>query len=204
MAWRILPSLSLILAPMLGMAADSPDKYFHAGVQDYIFGEKDKAVTEIGTGLQIYPEDPKLNGAWKLLQKKDQENKQQQNKDQKNQQDQKDKKDQKDQKDQQQNQQQQQKQQQQKSEQQKKDEEKAKQEQAKKDQEKREQEAQAEKGEQKDKKDEQAQQADATELHMSPQEARKLLESLKDESKVLLFSPTNQPAKTQPGKFKDW
>ncbi len=201
MVWRILPSLSLLLAPMWALAADSPDNYFHAGVQDYIFGEKEKAKTEIGTGLQIYPEDPKLNGAWKLLQKKEQENQQQQNKDQKNQ----DQKDKKDQKDQQQNQQQQQdqKQQQQKSEQQKKDEQKAKQEQARKDQEKREQEAQAQQGEQKDKKDEQAQQA-ATELHMSPQEARKLLESLKDESKVLLFSPTNQPVKTQPGKFKDW
>jgi hypothetical protein len=39
---------------------------------------------------------------------------------------------------------------------------------------------------------------------MSPQEARKLLDSLKDDSKVLLFAPTNQPINTQRGKFKDW
>jgi hypothetical protein len=39
---------------------------------------------------------------------------------------------------------------------------------------------------------------------MTPQEARKLLESMKDDAKVLLFSPTNQPINTQRGKFKDW
>jgi Ca-activated chloride channel homolog len=145
--------------------------------------------------------------------KKQQQQQQQQNKDQKdkkdqqkqdqdqNQQQQNDK-DQKDKNDQQ-NQQQQQKKDQ-KSEQQKKDEEKARQEQAKKDQEKKEQQAQANQADKKDNQDEKAQQASATELHMSPQEARKLLESLKDDAKVLLFSPTNQPINAQPGKFKDW
>jgi Ca-activated chloride channel family protein len=140
--------------------------------------------------------------------KKQQQQQQQQNKDQKDQKDQQKQdqdqqqqgKDQKDQKQQQQNQQKQD----QKSEQQKKDEEKARQEQAKKDQEKKEQQAQANQAEQKDKQDEKDKQASVAELHMSPQEARKLLESLKDDAKVLLFSPTNQPINTQRGKFKNW
>jgi Ca-activated chloride channel family protein len=141
--------------------------------------------------------------------KKQQQQQQQKNKD-KDKDDKKDKQkqdqdqqqqgnDQKDQKDQQQKDSQNQK-----SEQQKKDEEKAKQEQAKKDQEKKEQQAQANQGEKKENQDEKDKEASATELHMSPQEARKLLESLKDDAKVLLFSPTNQPINTQRGKFKDW
>jgi Ca-activated chloride channel family protein len=152
----------------------------------------------------------------KLEELKQQQQQQQQNKDQK---DQKDKKDQKDQKDQQQQNQDQkdqkqqqnqdqkdQKQQQkkdQKSDQQKKDEEKARQEQAKKDKEKKEQQAQANQADQKDKQDQTPEQA-AAELHMSPQEARQLLDSLKDDSKVLLFTPSNQPVHIQPGRFKNW
>jgi outer membrane biosynthesis protein TonB len=190
MVWKLL-LISLLAAPIWAVA-DSPDDYFHTGVQDYIFGQKEKAKTAIGTGLQLYPTDPKLNGAWQLLQKKEREKQQQQN--QQN----------KDQQDQQQQQQQTGQGQGQKSEEQKQQEEKAKQEQAKKEQEKREQQAEADKGEQKDKKDEEGQQASATELHMSPQEARKLLDSLKDDDKVLLFPPTNRPADLQRGKFKDW
>jgi Ca-activated chloride channel family protein len=128
--------------------------------------------------------------------------KDQQKQDQDQQQQQQQDKDNKDQKDQQQKQDQQKKDQ--KSEQQKKDEEKARQEQAKKDQEKKEQQAQANQAEKKDNPDEKAQATNAAELHMSPQEARKLLESLKDDSKVLLFAPTNQPIDTQRGKFKNW
>ena len=39
---------------------------------------------------------------------------------------------------------------------------------------------------------------------MSPQEARQLLEAMKDDAKVLLFSPTNRPINIQRGKVKDW
>jgi len=39
---------------------------------------------------------------------------------------------------------------------------------------------------------------------MSPEEARQLLDSMKDDAKVLLFAPTNQPVRSQRGKFKDW
>jgi Ca-activated chloride channel homolog len=147
----------------------------------------------------------------KLEELKQQQQQQQQNKDQKDkkdqdqqQKDQQQNKDQKDEKQQQQEQQKQQQQQGQKSDQQKKDEEKARQEQAKKDQEKKEQQAQANQGEQKDKQDENAEQKAAAELRMSPQEARQLLEATKDDAKVLLFTPTNQPINTQRGKFKNW
>ena len=142
------------------------------------------------------------------LKKQQQQQQQQQNKDQKDkqkqdqQQQQKQNQNQKDQKDQ--KQQQHQQQQGQKSEQQKKEEEKARQEQARKDQEKKEQQAQASPGDQKDKQDQNGEQTAAAEARMSPQEARKLLDELKDDSKVLLFSPTNRPVSTQPGKFKDW
>jgi membrane protein involved in colicin uptake len=190
--WRILLILSLLTTTVRAID-QSADEYFHSGVQDYIFGDKKKAATEIYTGLRVYPTDAKLLGAAKLLQKKDPED---QDKSQSNKQDQQQKQDQQ--------KQQQQQQQGQKSEQQKKDEQKARQEQAKKDQEKKEQEAQANRDEQKDKKDENAEQAAAAEQRMSPEEARKLLEAMKDDAKVLLFSPTNKPINSQRGKFKDW
>ncbi len=190
--WRFLLIISLLSAPVWA-SGQNADDYFHGGVQDYIFGDTKKAKTEIYTGLHLYPADPMLNAATNLFKPKDQ---QEQNKSKDSQQKQQQDKDQQ--------QKQQQQKQGQKSDQQKKDEEKAKQEQAKKDQEKKQQEAQAKQGEQKDKQDENAEQAPATALRMTPEEARKLLESMKDDSKVLLFSPTNQPINAQPGKFKDW
>ena len=192
--WRLLLIISLLTVPAWASGQQNADDYFHGGVQDYIFGDTKKAKTEIYTGLRLYPTDPKLTAATNLFRPKPPED-QNQPKDsqQKQQQD----------KDQQQKQQQQQKQGQ-KSDQQKKDEEKARQEQAKKDQEKKQQEAQAKEGEQKDKQDENGEQTPATALRMSPDEARKLLESMKDDSKVLLFAPTNQPINAQRGKFKDW
>jgi outer membrane biosynthesis protein TonB len=188
--WRFLLILNLLIAPLCAIAQTNAEDYFHGGAQNYIFGDKKKAATEIYTGLKMYPTDEKLNAVAKLLQKKDPEDQNQSKKNQQNQ-------DQK--KDQDKQQQQQQQKQNQKSEQQKKDEEKARQEQAKKEQEQKEQQAG-----QKDNQDDKDKQSSATELRMSPEEARKLLDELKDDAKVLLFSPTNQPINTQPGKFKDW
>src|SRR5665213_1761849 len=124
MVWRFLLILSLVTTPFWAMS-QTADDYFHSGAQDYIFGDKKKAATEIYTGLRTFPTDTKLNAVAKLLQRKDPED---QNKSKNNQQDQQQKKDQ---------QKQQQQQQGQKSDQQKKDEEKAQQEKAKKDQEKK-------------------------------------------------------------------
>jgi superfamily II DNA/RNA helicase len=190
--WLSLLNLSLLTTPVWA-TGQSADDYFHKGAQYYVFGEKEKAGVAIHTGLQTYPQDPKLNAVARLLLRKDPED---QNKSKNSQQ-----KQQKQDKDQDQKKQQQQDQ---KSAQQKKDEEKARQEQAKKDQEKKEQQAQADPAEKKDKPDENAEQAADAQLHMSPQEARQLLEAAKDDAKMLLFSPENQPVKTQPGKIKDW
>ena len=52
--------------------ADTADDYFHHGAQDYIFGDKKAAMTQIVTGLQQYPTDPKLNGVIKLLRRPEQ------------------------------------------------------------------------------------------------------------------------------------
>jgi len=134
---------------------------------------------------------------------KRQQQQQQQDKDQKDQKDQQKQQDQQQQQSENQKSQQNQPQQQdQKSAQQKKDEEKARQEQAKKDQEKKEQ--QANPAGQKDKKDENAEAAAEAQQRMSLQEARQLLDEQKDDAKMLLFSPENQPDKTPPRKFKDW
>jgi Ca-activated chloride channel family protein len=190
MVWRFLLILNLLTVPAWAIG-QTADDYFHSGVQDYIFGDKKKATTEIYTGLRLYPTDSKLNAAAKLLQKKDPED---QNKSKNSQQNQEQNKDQ----------QQQQQKQGQKSDQQKKDEQKARQEQAKKDQEKKQKEAQAKQDQQKDKQDENAEPTPASEPRMSEKEARQLLDAMKDDAKVLLFSPTNQPINTQRGKFKDW
>jgi Ca-activated chloride channel family protein len=139
-------------------------------------------------------------------QKKDQkqDKKDEKNQDQKNQQQQgQDKKDDKNQQQQQSAKQDQKKDQGQenKSEQQKKDEEKARQEQAKKDQEKKAQQAQ----QNDEKKDQDKGEATAmAQAQMSPQEARQLLEAQKDDEKVLIFTPENQPLKPQSGAVKDW
>ena len=91
MALKILTSISLILAPLL-LNAQTADEYFHGGAQHYIFGEKQQAMTEVGTGLQRFPNDPKLTGLADLLkkeeQKKEQQNKQDSDKNDKQKQDQ--------------------------------------------------------------------------------------------------------------------
>jgi Ca-activated chloride channel family protein len=127
-----------------------------------------------------------------------QQNQQQNQKDQQNKQNQQNQ-NQQDQK----NQQQQSAQQKQKSDEQKSQEEQQKQEQARRDKEQQEQQqAQANQG--KDKSG-QEQQQEATPGKMTPQEARQMLAEQKDDEKALIFAPdNNKPAKTQPGKFKDW
>jgi Ca-activated chloride channel family protein len=133
------------------------------------------------------------------------DNKDQQNQDNKQNQQNQDQKDKKDQKQQQQNQQQQSGKNQ-KSGQDKKDQEEKKRqrEQAKKDQEKKEREQQAQQAKQGEKKDQQQEQQPTEPGQMTPEEARQILNSDKDGEKALIFQPTNQPATSQPGKFKNW
>jgi Ca-activated chloride channel homolog len=152
------------------------------------------------------------------LKQQQQQQQKQQNKDQKDQKDDKDQQnqqnqDQKDQKDQQKQNSSKQDQkngqdkksaEDKKKEEEKKKQEQAKKEQQKKDQEKQEQQAEASKGEKKDQSEEQAQQATAVPGQMTPEEARQILASQKDDEKALIFKPDNQPVKTQTGRIKDW
>lgn len=144
-------------------------------------------------------------------QNKNQKN-QKNNKDQQNQQNQQNqqKQDQKDQQDQDQQQQQAKQDQkngkdQQSAQEKKQEEEQRKQQQAqaKKDKEKQQQEQQA-KASQDEKKDKSQEEAEAAAGRMTPEEARQILASQKDDEKALIFAPDNQPVKTQSGKFKDW
>jgi hypothetical protein len=197
--WRLLLLVNLVLLPILAVA-QSADDYFHNGAQYYIFGEKEKAQKQIVTGLQLYPADPKLSAVAQLLKKKDEQK--QQNKQGKNEQQKKDQQSQQQESQQQQSAQQDKDKEGQKSEQQKKDEEKARQEQAKKDEEKREQQAKENAGDQDKTNGEQSAVAQAQ--MMTAQEARQLLDDQKDDEKVLIFAPSNQPISTLAGKIKDW
>jgi outer membrane biosynthesis protein TonB len=191
--WPSLLILSLLTAPALAFGQTTAEDYFHEGAQYYVFGDKADAAKAIYTGLRAFPTDQKLNAVAKLLLRKEPEDKnkskssqqnQKQNQEQKQQQNGQDKKSAQDEK--------------------KEEEKKRQQEQAKKDQEKKEQEAQAKEGEQKEQQQQEAQQAAAA-GQMTPEEARQLLSEQKDEEKSLIFSPENQPVKTQPGKvIKDW
>src|SRR4051794_13126882 len=95
MASKLKLCISLSLLAVVAMArAQNTDDYFHNGTPFYVFGEKEKAVTEVTTGLQRFPDDQKL-GQLAALMKKEEEQKQ--NKSQQNKQDKNDeKKDQKD------------------------------------------------------------------------------------------------------------
>src|SRR5258705_13926207 len=77
MVYRITLSLSLLAAPLC-LKAQTADDYFHGGAQSYIHARKEKAQQEILTGLQKFPQDPKLNGLAALLKKQEEEQKQQQ------------------------------------------------------------------------------------------------------------------------------
>src|SRR4029077_2030422 len=77
--------ISLLALPCRAQT-DSADDFFHRGAQFYVFGEKQKAQSEVTSGLEKYPRDAMLSSLAELL-KKEEEQKEQ-NKDQQNQQNQ--------------------------------------------------------------------------------------------------------------------
>src|SRR5712672_956729 len=91
MVYRITLSLSLLAVPFC-LKAQTADDYFHGGAQSYIHAQKEKAQQEILTGLQKFPQDPKLNGLAALLKKQQKEKKEDQKQDQQSQQDKQDQK----------------------------------------------------------------------------------------------------------------
>jgi len=204
----------LIVAP-LALSAQTADDYFHGGAQSYIHAEKEKAKQEVLTGLQKFPTDPKLNGMAVLLKKQEEEQKQQQQQQQQQQDQQKQQKE-----DQKQNSQSQPD----KSDQ-KQDSSEQKQQQAKNDQDKKQQEekqAQEKKAqEQKEQQEKEQQQANQNSSkpddksegkdgektyaigQMTPEQAQQLLDTQKNEEKLIPIKPTLKPAdRTRP--IRDW
>lgn len=216
MVYRIALSISLMALP-LGVSAQTADDYFHGGAQSYIHAEKEKAKQEVFTGLQKFPDDPKLNGMAGLLKKQEEEKqKQQQQQQQQQQQDQKKDQSKDEQKQNSQSQQNNSEQNQDSSEQKqqpKSDEDKKQQEQKqaqeKKDQEKKEQQekeqpqAKQNSGKPEDKSDEKNGEKAYAVGQMTPEQAQQLLDTQKNEEKLLPVKPTGKPVdRSRP--FRDW
>src|SRR6266404_3529279 len=213
MVYRIALSISLMAIP-LGLRAQTADDYFHGGAQSYIQAEKEKAKQEVFTGLQKFPADPKLNGMAGLL-KKQEEEKQKQQRQQQQQDQQKDQsKDEQKQNSQSQTNNSEQKQdsseqkQQPKSDEEKKQQE-AKQSQEKKDQdqkeqqEKNQQQAKQSSGKSDDKSDEKDGDKAYAVGQMTPEQAQQLLDTQKNEEKLLPVKPTGKPVdRSRP--LRDW
>jgi len=195
--WRLLLILDLLLTPGWAFGQTNADDYFHAGAQNYIFGDKAEAKKAIDTGLSIYPTDEKLNAVARLLLRKDPENQNQSKNSRQNQKQNQDQKDQKNQQDQQQKSDQQ-------NQQDKKDRQNQAQPQQNKDQQKQSDQAKAARQGQQDKDAGQDQQAAAQPAQMTLQQAQQMLDAQKDDEKVLVFSAQNQPDKPVQRKIKDW
>ena len=208
--------LCAVLAVFVPGAVHAQDAFFHRGAQHFLTGSNQLAKAEVERGLQQFPANENLKKFWELLnQQQDQQN--QDDKDQKDKKDQKDQnKDQKDQDQQKQDKQDQQskdKEQQQKQDSQKKDQpqqEKKPEDQqpssGKKDQEKKEGEeaksGQAQKPEENE-GDPEGQPQQAKAIRMTPQQAVRLLETLKGEERTLQFKPVLRTNRTD-RILKDW
>jgi len=180
----------------LWLHAQTAEDYFHGGAQSYIWGEKEKAKAEIYTGLKKYPQDPQLNGMAGLLSKKEEDQKQQQQ----NQQSGQSKKDQDQQQQNRQKQdssQQNQQAQQQKQQEKDKQQQEAKQAQEQKDnQQQNQQQASQSAGQPKEKSDDKDQGEQGTAYavgQMTPEQAQQLLDTQKNEEKVLPVKPEGKP-----------
>jgi len=178
-------SISLAFAT-LKVCAQSADDFFHTGAQAYLTNNTASAREQVDKGLKLYPNDDKLKKLDQLL--KQQKQQQQQQQQQKNQQQQ----------NQSQQNQSQSKEDQKKQQDQKKQDEQKKQDQEKKDQQKQDQQ-QDQKPEKKD--DKQPPKDQPTPGEMSPDEAKKLLDSQKSDEKLL---PANQDKQSDRRHLKDW
>jgi Ca-activated chloride channel family protein len=171
-------SLLMLLSWQTGRA-QTADDFFNSGAQFYISNNIPSALEKTENGLKLYPDDVKLQKLEKLLkqQQQSQQNQQQQNQ-------QKQSQSQKSQGQQQKNQQQQQnsqKQEQQKQQEQKK--------------------ASAEK--QNEEKKEKAEEQQSKPGQMTPEEAKRLLDSQKGDEQVLQLKPQGSPQNSS-RPFKDW
>lgn len=195
LALLLLVNFAVLSACLAAETTNTADDYFHHGAQDYIFGDKKAAMTQIVTGLQQYPTDPKLNGVIKLLRrleqksapsKKPSDNSEKRKDDKQNvQQGQKGKQGQQD-----------------------KDDKESKNNKGDKDKDKdkdKQQQQQEAKANPSDKRDQNPEnQEGMSQGTMSPEEARQLLDAQQENEKVLIFAPSNQPVSTLSAKVKDW
>ena len=170
------------------------DDFFHGGAMAYLSNNIPSALKEVTNGLAIYPNDEKLKKLEELLKQQQQQQQNQQQQNQQQQQNNQSKDDQK--KDQSSKQQDQKKNDQQKQEQQKKDA------QEKKDQKQAEQQ-QAKKSDEQKKPDEKDQGEAVAAGEMTPQEAKQLLDSQKNDELMMPASRKDKPPQ-QDRVIKDW
>jgi hypothetical protein len=201
--------ISLLLSSLPVLAQDAED-YFHGGAQSYIWGDKEKASTQIFQGLEKYPTNALLNGMAAILMKQE-EKQQQQQKNQQQQQNQKDQKqneqkgDSQSQSNQSQDKSNKDKQDQKKNDQ-KKDEQsqaqQAKEEKEKQEKEQQAQQAQAPQGQPNEKEQEENEKQYAA-GEMTPQQAQQLLDAQKGDEKLI---PPQSKRKPQDSSrpIRDW
>lgn len=79
--------LTLLFSSLTIVAfGQTADSYFHNGAQSFINSDLQRAIQEVQTGLQQFPNNPKLNALMQMLQKEQEQQQQQQNQDQQEQQ----------------------------------------------------------------------------------------------------------------------
>lgn len=188
---RALLALSLLALAAPAHSRSAPE-YYHEGATNYVHGHWARAKAAVTNGLALFPKDEKLLALNKLLEQPPQQQQQQEQ-----QQDQ-DKKDQQEQKDQQSKQNQQQQQQ----EQEKKEEPQPQQDQQKSSDKKEEsQPKNAGEGDQKGAKEPGG--SAMQPLQMTQEQAQRLLDAVKTEEKVMIFTPQFKTNRNNRA-LKDW
>ena len=195
---------SLLLLPLVFAAQKicaqplaPADDFFNGGAQLYISNNIPAALERAESGLQLYPDDEKLQKLEKLLKQQRQQNQQnqnQQNQSQPNQQSQQNSNGQKNQ------------QQQQSSQKNSQDQQKQNQSGEKKAGQQKQQDQQKSSGEKKDGEKEDNQNADGQPVaagQMTPEEAKRLLDAQKGDEQVLQLKPQGKPQENQKP-VKDW
>ena len=192
--------LSLLALARIALGKTAPE-YYHEGATNYVHGKWSQAKSAVTNGLSLFPRDEKLLALSKLLENQQSQQQQQQDQQQKEQekqekQEKQEQKDQKDQKDQESKQDQQQKEE-------KKDQQQEQQQQKPGD--KQEQSQEKKPGEEGKDSKEQKDGGNAAQqlLQMTPEQAQRLLEAVKSDEKVMIFTPqvrTNRNSRT----LKDW
>jgi Ca-activated chloride channel family protein len=180
------------------------DDFFNSGAQLYISNNIPAAKERVETGLKIYPDDVKLKKLEELLKQQQQQQKQQQKQQNQSQQNQSQNQNSSQQQKNQQNQSQQNQQQSQaQKDSEKKSQEQAAQKQKEEEQKQQEQKAAAEKASGQTNDNQNAEGQPVAAGQMTPEEAKRLLDSQKGDEQFLQLKPQGKPEDSQ-RKIKDW